>query len=282
MSPAERRLPGGCIFIVLSVQICCFPHTTIALQSLGDHFTVTGGAAQQVRSGVAQQRQPRQPPRDVLVCNAYVHEAPLGIVKASATRQNLTLGEPLSFKECRHFPASLSDGEFLEFKVGRLNIGTFSTDNLPEASAKLLVIPTRNGSASLEAKFATHAFAELDSPQVVLMDTYQGPERLGQVAIAHKDAGDQEEELHFDSAIAMHPGQYQIYLYDADSQRIGSSEVKLDPRSQSVVLRVGGHIDADGTSSFPQQLLVFPPPPRGPDGTPGRIWSALAAAAGLQ
>merc|ERR1719247_1475167 len=121
----------------------------------------------------------------------------------------LTDSAALRYKECREFNTELSEGDQLDFKAGNLDVGTFYATGMPKSSSSLLLIPHRRDSRSVAISFESHAFADLQSPQIAVVDAYKGK---GEGGVKIMDLVPQdtqtpavEEMLKFSSVVAVNP-----------------------------------------------------------------------------
>lgn len=205
---------------------------------------------------------------ELLICNAYASRKPLAVYRLSESRY-LTGDVPIAYKECRNFPLHLQEGEGFEFQAGELKVGTFSTTGLPTSSTTLLLVPMRRSLLGLSAKFASHAFVGGKSAQVAVVDAFRtadGAGKDGAVKIADR-GGDgegaagrkREEDLHFDSVVALGPGRYELAMTGGSSHSEAEVPMQTSGSSRHVVMRVG--MDSDNRTdaeSYPQELVVFP------------------------
>jgi len=203
----------------------------------------------------------------LLICNAYASPDKLEIVKVS-TRQVLTEGSPLDYKQCKDFSLLLEEGEQLDFKAGGLDVGTFFATGLPKSAASLLLIPHRRSPRSVGCSFESHAFADVKSPQIAVIDAYRGKSanKTASVKITENVAasGDKaaeppvEEELKFNSVVAVNPGRYQIALTGTDGKASGGAPLNADGATKFVVMRLGAEDESQSGGRYPQELVVFP------------------------
>jgi hypothetical protein len=199
------------------------------------------------------------------VCNAYASQNFLEIVQVS-TRELLTENQPLAYKQCRDFTLPLREGEQLDFKVGDLDVGTFFANGLPKSSASLLLIPQRKSPSAVSCSFQSHAFADVQSPQIAVIDAYRGKSGKAPGAVkimesvapsGNKDAVAEEameEELKFNSVMAVNPGKYKISLTGTTSISNPAAPLNAVGSAKFVVMRLGN----EDESAYPQELVVFP------------------------
>mmetsp|Transcript_2148 Transcript_2148/g.3645 ORF Transcript_2148/g.3645 Transcript_2148/m.3645 type:complete len:289 (+) Transcript_2148:110-976(+) len=189
------------------------------------------------------------------VCNAYPLASNLDVFRG---KEKLTEDSPMPYKTCRDFVSTLSSGDKLEFKVGDANAGTFAVSELPETDAVLLLIIHRHDELSTAVSFESHVFANLLNAQVAVIDTYKGSSKTT-MRIKDADgasASNREEDLRYDSVVAVNPGRYEVVLSDSDGKPEAKSELVALNRESYVVLRTG--VEAKNGPSYPQELIVFP------------------------
>lgn len=199
--------------------------------------------------------------QQMMICNAYASPKMLDIMLVR-TRQSITEGSPLAYKQCKDFSLPLQEGDQLDFKAAGLDVGSFYATGLPKSAASLLLIPHRKSPHSVGMSFDSHAFAELESPQIAVVDAYNGKAtaKFGTVKISERlgaeaDMKPVEEELKFNSVVAVNPGQYGISLGGLDT-----AIVPLDAgqKGKYVVLRVGVEGEMKQGGHYPSELVVFP------------------------
>merc|ERR1740121_790474 len=195
-------------------------------------------------------------------------------------RTGQSLGE-LQYKECRDIAAQLHDGDLLSFFVEgpqtpRLGVGGFTLTSLPTAVEQPLLLAVMKRRGSLRATFASHAFADdpSASAQVAVMDTYQGDagDQALRIAEVPKEVQQTEglqlsprmQELALNSIAMVNPGKYQVSLGSsaARPELLGAPASFVAEAGVSyVVLRVGENsTQQDASASFPEDVVVFPPP----------------------
>lgn len=198
--------------------------------------------------------------QSMMICNAYASPKMLDIMLVR-TRQSLTEGSPLAYKQCKDFDLPLQEGDQLDFKAGSLEVGSFYATGLPKSAASLLLVPHRRSPHSVGMSFDSHAFAELESPQIAVVDVYNGKAKtsFGTVKISESfvggeaDAKPVEEELKFNSVVAVNPGKYGISLTG-----LGMVPLQAGGKGKYVVLKVGVEEDGKDGGQYPQELVVFP------------------------
>jgi len=212
----------------------------------------------------------------LFICNAYAHSAPLDVVDLPAQKA-LTEGNPIPYKSCRNYNFPLREGDRLEFKAGHLSVGVFQAVNIPKRRSSLLLVPHRRHADSLTAAFVSHAFVDDTKPQVVVIDAFRGKEGATLKIVdsptpasqGNKQRGglvqrQREEDLLFNAAVSLGPGNYQIELRSPNRQTLAKSQLQVAPGAgKYVVLRVGNEgvkgnafTAGDKAVAFPQELLV--------------------------
>jgi len=206
------------------------------------------------------------------VCNAYPMGAPMDVFRGK--EESLTAGSPLPYKTCRDFHSNLRAGDKLEFRIGDQTSGTFSVSDLPNNDAVLLLVVHRHDTLSTAVAFDSHVFADLNSAQVAVIDTYRGkaqstPKILDSLTFLatgkddknkdkNKPAPPRSEELRYNSVVAVSPGVYNVVLDGKDGLERSRSQLVALRHESYVVLRTG--VEAQQGSSFPQELVIFPHP----------------------
>jgi hypothetical protein len=198
----------------------------------------------------------------LVLCNAYAYPKPLDVYLVHSGKK-ITDRAPLAYKECSDFNVLLEDGEEIEFRAGSLAIGSFYLTKLPQSSTSLLLIPHRRSSQSLSATFDSHAFNELHSAQIAIVDAYRGQERA-RVRIMDRQTHSQPEdkrieELRFNSVIVLQPGKYEISL-EGDTTNVTTVPLEVSNQTVNVVMRVGNDDGVrKGVNFFPPDLIAFAP-----------------------
>lgn len=201
---------------------------------------------------------------ELVICNAYASPKALEIVQVR-NHESLTQGAPLAYKQCKDFNVPLQEGDQLDFKAGSLDVGTFYATGLPRSPTSLLLVPHRRSPHSVGVSFESHAFADLRNPQIAVIDAYRGKNgRDGKVTIVENSAKPEdkgealiEEELKFNSVVAVNPGNYKISLSSTGSHPT-SVPLNAAGASKYVVMRLG--VEGEGThaGSYPLELIVYP------------------------
>lgn len=198
--------------------------------------------------------------RRLRLCNAYPFELPMGVVTERGT--NLTGKDPMPYKTCRDFLQPLWPGDQLEFSLGNAKAGYFRLGDLPKSDAILLLVIYRHDTLTTAASFKSHVFADLDEPQVAVIDAYQGDHRVN-VHILSPSNSSGPAAVAFGGVVALNPGSYQVDFDSFDRPRVNgtaeaSGSLVATARESYVVLRTG--VKAESGPSFPQELVVYPAP----------------------
>lgn len=187
-------------------------------------------------------------------CNAYPYAAPLDVYKNR--NEKLTADEPMPYKTCREFTFPLKAGDKLKFKVGDANAGVFSVSDLPNTDAVLLLVIHRHDTLTNAVSFESHVFAKLLNSQIAIIDTYKGSQKA---AIRIQDSGDKNkrgEDLHYNSVVAVNPGDYDVVLKGTDGKVKSKANLVAVNKESYVILRVG--VEAQQGQSYPQEVVVAP------------------------
>lgn len=187
------------------------------------------------------------------VCNAYPYQYPMDVFLG---QEKLTQ-KPLAYKSCEEFMKTLKDGDKLDFKVGDSSAGSFSVSALPENDAVLLLVIYRHDARSTAVKFESHIFSNLVNSQIAVLDTYRGPSKsVPRIRDVSDAKTDRNEELRYDSVVALNQGRYEVVLQDAGGETKAVHELVALNRESYAVVRVG--LEAEEGESYPQDLIVFP------------------------
>lgn len=211
------------------------------------------------------------------VCNAYPYAAPLDVYRG---KEKLTT-QAMPYKKCSDFSADLKAGDKIEFRVGDANAGTFSVSDLPNNDAVLLLVIHRHDTLSTAVSFESHVFANLLNAQVAIIDTYKGTAKATPKIRDSSARKGRQEDLRFDSVVAVNPGEYDVVLQGADGEEKANTQLVALNRESYVLLRVG--VEAQQGQQYPQELVVYPQSDaaalRG--GVPAKGVSFMALAAAL-
>lgn len=187
------------------------------------------------------------------VCNAYPSEASFQIMLG----KNQLNKEPLAFKNCEEFSPKMRAGDKLDFSLGGVSAGSFAISDLPNNDAVLVLVIYRHDPLSTAVAFRSHVFANLINAQIAVLDTYKG---TSTATLRIKDAGtaksQRDEELRFDSVVAVNPGLYEIVSQENDGTVKARQELVALNRESYIVIRTG--VEAEKGKSFAQEMMVFP------------------------
>jgi len=196
------------------------------------------------------------------ICNAYPSSSALDVLHVDQ-QVLLTQSQAIKYKECREFTFPLMEGDRLDFTAGGLDVGTFHATSMPKTSASLLLIPRRRDASSRSLAFESHAFANLKSPQIAVIDAFRG-NKTGLVHIKESPKHEGKpsrkaslvEALRFSSVVAVAPGEYDLSLAgDESNSNITALPLRVSPHAKCVVMRVGGGFHQG--VAFPQELVIF-------------------------
>lgn len=190
------------------------------------------------------------------VCNAYPFGEALEVIRGKS--EKLTGDDPMPYKSCREFAASLKSGDKLEFKVGDATAGTFAVSELPQNDAVLLLVIHRHDTVSTAAAFESHIFANLKNAQVAIIDTYKGSKKATPRIMDEDDKSKKirSEELRFNSVVAVNPGKYVVDLAGEDGEEKAKSELVALQEENYVVIRTG--VESQQGQAYPQDLIIYP------------------------
>jgi len=189
------------------------------------------------------------------VCNAYPYSAALDVIRGKDEKLNEA---PMHYKTCKDFLAPLQSGDKLDFRVGDASAGTFSVSDLPQNDATLLLVIHRHDTLSTAVSFESHVFANLMNAQVAVIDTYKGAAHAvpNIMDFAAKGKTSRNEELRYDSVVAINPGLYEVDLVGSDSKSKAKAQLVALNHESYVVIRTG--VEAQQGPAYPQELIVFP------------------------
>lgn len=206
-------------------------------------------------AGGARLVQPMSFTHKLRICNAYPFQAALEVFRGGAER--LTVNGSLPYKACHDYIPQLKKGDKLEFKVGDSSAGNFTVSDLPNNDATLLLVIHRHDTLSTSVSFESHVFSNLQSAQVAVIDAYKGRAKVTTriMDAAGQRSNARNEEIGFDSVVAVDPGVYEVEL-DGQNGTLGKSQLVAKSHESYVVLRMG--IEAQTGQSYPQELVVFP------------------------
>lgn len=213
------------------------------------------------------------------ICSAFAHPKPLDVYlvhvrDAKSHGLHVTKDSPIAYKECRDLVLQMREGDKLNFKAGGFDVGTFSAVGLPTRSdgTILLLIPRQRESNSMALAFESHAFANLRSPQLAVVDAYRGlymddevmimdtPQETDDKQVALLESSKpapRAESLKYNSVAALQLGHYQLALMTTDGYNITMPvPLHVQQGGTYLVMRVGS--DANDKDNYPKELLVFP------------------------
>eukprot|EP00440_Ansanella_granifera_P043015 gb/GFBE01046637.1/.p1 GENE.gb/GFBE01046637.1/~~gb/GFBE01046637.1/.p1 ORF type:complete len:290 (+),score=85.11 gb/GFBE01046637.1/:1-870(+) len=182
------------------------------------------------------------------VCNAFPSDMPFEVY-----HNEDEIKKELEYKSCFEYKEDLRAGDRMNFKVQGLATGSFTIDDLPTQDATLVLVVARHDSTSMAVSFRSHVFANLASPQIALIDTYQGKTK-GTVEV--KEAGSEDstaQTLEFNSVAAVNEGSYKVMLKGAETQ-----EYSLDTSSEEAYILIRCGVESELGTSWKQELIVFP------------------------
>jgi len=188
------------------------------------------------------------------ICNAYPYEYPMDVYLG---KEKLTR-DAMPYKMCGEFTPSLKAGDKIDFKVGDSSAGSFSVSELPANDAVMLLVIYRHDTHSTAVQFESHVFSNLVNSQIAVLDTHKGAAkatpRIRDISTAKTE---RNEELRFDSVVAVNPGLYEVVLQSMDGENKARSELVALNRESYVVIRCGMEAPV-GAQAYPQELMVFP------------------------
>lgn len=192
--------------------------------------------------------------RVLRVCNAYPYQHAMDVYLG---KEKLT-SSPMPYKMCGEFTPNLKAGDKIDFKVGDTSAGSFSVAELPANDAVMLLVIYRHDAQSTSVSFESHVFSNLVNSQIAVLDTHKGAAKATPRIKDMKDAKtDRNEELRFDSVVAVNPGLYEVVLQSPDGETKARQELVALNRESYVVVRCGLEAPSGG-QSYPQELMVFP------------------------
>jgi len=184
------------------------------------------------------------------ICNAYASVKALDIWHVQTKRKLTT--EPLAYRQCIDSEVALDEGDQLDFKAGDLDMGTFYATGLPRQHTSLLLISRRKSPGSSAMAFDSHAFADLQTAQVAVVDAYAGQHKAT-MQITNPGA---VEDLEYNTVVSLNPGDYQLSLL-GDQQNATKYAFPAAPARNYVAMRVGVEKNS-ADENFPMELIIFP------------------------
>lgn len=204
--------------------------------------------------------------QNLVICNGYTSDRALEIEHVR-TKHSLTQSKPLAYKQCINVAVPLQEGDQLDFKDGSHALGSFYATGLPKTAASLLLIPHRRNPHAVGIKFESHAFTDSRIPQIAVIDAYRSAgDKQSSIKLVGKDpntddkeAEDLEEDLKFNSVVAVNPGKYEVSLIGSHEKHTDKVPLQASGATKYVVMRLGVEGDdkkKDG--KYPMELVVFP------------------------
>ncbi|CAK0807101.1 unnamed protein product [Prorocentrum cordatum] len=165
----------------------------------------------------------------------------------------------MPYETCRDFSVPLKVGDKLEFKIGEATTGTFAVSELPASDSVLLLVVHRHDPLSTAVSFESHVFSNMESPQVAIIDAYEGSAK-GKAVISDAQVKGgppaRREELRYSSVVSVLAGEYTVELDGAKGPETASKSLVALPHENYVLLRTG--IESRNGQSYPEDLVVFP------------------------
>jgi hypothetical protein len=187
------------------------------------------------------------------VCNAYPYKFPMDIYLG---KEKLT-DSPMPYKKCGEFTPPLKAGDKLDFRVGDSSAGSFSVSELPGNNAVMLLVIYRHDTLSTAVSFESHVFSNLVNSQIAVLDAYRGKaDSKPRIQDVNDAKTQRNEELRYDSVVAVNPGLYEVVLGTADGGSKARHQLVALNRESYVIVRCG--VEAEQGQSYPQDLIVFP------------------------
>lgn len=187
------------------------------------------------------------------ICNGFPSESQLAVFKG---KEDLTKDAALPYKACKDYKPELKSGDKIDFKFDGSEAGTFTITDLPQNDATLLLVVHRHDTHSSTVSFESHVFANLANAQIAVIDSYSGGGKSTvkiQDSAATKQA--RQEELRYDSVVAVNPGDYECVLYAEDGSVESKARLVALPKESYTVLRMG--VD-DPSKPYKPELVVYP------------------------
>lgn len=187
------------------------------------------------------------------VCNAYPYSYPMDVYLG---KEKLT-EKPMPYKQCEEFKSTLKPNDKIDFRVGDSSAGSFSVSELPGNDAVMLLVIYRHDTLSTAVSFESHVFSNLINSQIAVLDAYRGSAQSTPRIQDVRDAKTtRNEELRYDSVVAVNPGLYEVVLESSDGESKARHELVALNRESYVIVRCG--VEAAQGQSYPQELMVFP------------------------
>merc|ERR1719498_1873176 len=165
--------------------------------------------------------------------------------------------KPIAYKQCEEFSPALKAGDKIDFKVGDSSAGSFSVSELPNNDAVMLLVIYRHDTLSTAVSFESHVFSNLINSQIAVLDAYRGAAKsTPRIQDVSEAKTQRNEELRYDSVVAVNPGLYEVVLQNAEGESKAKQQLVAVNRESYVVIRCG--VEAQQGQSYPQELMVFP------------------------
>jgi len=189
----------------------------------------------------------------VRICNAYPYKKGMEILLG---KEKITTS-PLEYKLCDEFHPNLKEGDKLDFQVDGTTAGTFSVSALPQNDAILVLIIHRHDPHTTAVSFESHVFSNLKNAQIAVIDTYKGPARsLIKIQDQKQKKPIRNEELRFDSVVAVSQGAYHVTLENMTGATQAKHDLVAVNGESYVLIRVG--VEGDVGPKYPQDIVVYP------------------------
>jgi len=206
----------------------------------------------------------REPRHRLRVCNAYPYMTPLNVFIGKPSGLTKITESPMAYKTCREFDPQLEAGDRIDFRFQEASAGTFVVGDLPSTDAVLMLVIYRHDAVTTAVAFESHVFANLLNAQIAVLDTYKGPAKSSiKIQDAEESTTSRREDLAPNSVVALNPGKYEVVLVGTDGTPKSRSDLTVDNRESSVVIRCG--VEPKKGRAYPQELMVYPvnPPSKG-------------------
>jgi len=203
--------------------------------------------------------------RRIRCCNAYSSWYSLQVSHAKQA-----VMEGIAYGHCKERNVAVRVGDPIHLQIDKMNEVAFLDSSMIEQHSILFLVVYK-GLVNDELKFKSHIYndrSEDNSATVVTMNLYdEGTYRTGW-KIAIKDSRQAKthrsetlSDLGRDGVVHVHPGEYVIQLKEGKVVKAKEKFVANANKLYSV-LRIGSgeaqYVDSEGTSDFPNKLLVFP------------------------
>lgn len=182
------------------------------------------------------------------ICNAYPY----------AKEAVQVFDSSVAYGKCVEVSKEVKAGEQIDFFTMKkqILIGSFEVQEVPQQNTLLLLVIQPHDSQSTGIAFQSHAYANVEDPQIALLDAYVGADvNTSLVDIRDESTGDskydaREEKLRFNSVVAVHPGSYEIGFAPKSLKAL-----KVSAAEKVSVIRIGVKSQ---NKDFPEDVIVFP------------------------